>query len=302
MMQTGANIPEKFSQLHREITPLNAGDCLLVFDRERDVFSFPLHFHPEYELNFISNAGGAVRVVGDHSSAISDLELVLVGPNLPHYWKQGECHNKRFHEVTLQFHRNLFQDGLINRNVMAPIKRLLAQSQVGIAFSEQTAEQMYPRMKSLSHKHGFDAFIELLNLLFDLSNVRNQQVLSSTGISAVSDFHNSEKIRQVCDYIEHNYHQKITLNEISGHVNMTTITFSRFMKQRTGKTFIEFLNAYRISVATRLLIESPLQISEIAYRCGFNNLANFNKIFKKNKSVSPTEYRKNLSGKKRVIQ
>ncbi len=292
----------EFSKLHREITPLNAGDCLLVFDRERGVFSFPLHFHPEYELNFISNAAGAVRVVGDHSATISDLELVLVGPNLPHYWDQGECKNKRFHELTLQFHNDLFQDGLLNRNVMAPVKKLLIQSQMGIAFSEQTAENMYPRIKSLSEKHGFDAFIELMSLLFDLANVRNQQVLSSTGISSLSDFHNSEKIKQVCSYIEDNYHQKITLKEMAGHVNMTTITFSRFIKQRTSKTFVEFLNAYRISVATRLLIESPMQISEIAYRCGFNNLANFNKIFRKMKDVSPTEYRKNLSGKKRVIQ
>lgn len=292
----------KFSQLHREITPLNAGDCLLVFDRERDVFSFPLHFHPEYELNFIANAAGAVRVVGDHSSTISDLELVLVGPNLPHYWEQGECRNKRFHELTIQFQRDLFHDTLLNRNVMAPIRKVLTMSQMGIAFSEETIERVYPRIESLSVKHGFDAVIELMTLLFDLANVRNQQVLSSTGISSISDFHNSEKIKQVCDYIEHNYTQKITLDEIASDVNMTNITFSRFIKQRTGKTFVEFLNAYRISVATRLLIETPLQISEIAYRCGFNNLANFNKIFRKNKSLSPTEYRKNLSGKKRVIQ
>ncbi|HKK60969.1 MAG TPA: AraC family transcriptional regulator [Bacteroidales bacterium] len=292
----------KFSQLHREITPLNAGDCLLVFDRERDFFTFPLHFHPEYELNFIANASGAIRVVGDHSSPISDLELVLVGPNLPHYWAQGKFQKKRFHELTIQFQRDLFHDELLNKNVMAPIKQVLNMSLMGIAFSEETIERVYPRLESLSVKHGFDAYIELLTLLFDLANTRNQQVLSSALNSSISDFHNSERIKQVCDYIENNYTRKISLDEIASQVNMTNITFSRFIKQRTGKTFVEFLNSYRISIATRLLIETPLQISEIAYTCGFNNLANFNKIFRKNKSLSPTEYRKNLSGKKRVIQ
>ena len=292
----------KFSQLHREITPLNTGDCLLVFDRERGDFSFPLHFHPEYELNFISNAAGAVRVVGDHRSTISDLELVLVGPNLPHHWDQGECNNRRFHELTIQFHRDLFHESMLNRNVMAPIKKILAQSEMGIAFSEKTIKTVYPRIESLSEKHGFDAVLGLMTLLFDLANVRDQQVLSSTGISSISDFHNSERLKKVYDYIEQNYSQRITLDEIAEHLNMTTITFSRFMKRRTGKTFVEFLNAYRISVATRLLIESTKHISEIAYSCGFNNLANFNKIFKKNKSLSPSEYRENLSGIKRVIR
>jgi YesN/AraC family two-component response regulator len=292
----------KFSQLHREITPLNAEDCLLVFDRERDYFSFPLHFHPEYELNFIANAAGAVRIVGDHRTTISDLELVLVGPNLPHYWDQGECNNKQFHELTIQFHRDLFHESMLNRNVMAPIKKILTQSQMGVAFSEQTITTIYPRIQSLSEKHGFDAVLELMTLLFDLANVRDQQVLSSTGITSISDFHNSEKIKQVYDYIEQNYSQRISLKEMADQLNMTTITFSRFMKRRTGKSFVEFLNAYRISVSTRMLIESTKHISEIAYSCGFNNLANFNKIFKKNKGLSPSEYRENLSGKRRVIR
>lgn len=292
----------EFSQLHREITPLNAGDCLLVFDRERDYFNFPLHFHPEYELNFISNAAGAYRTVGDHFSKISDLELVLIGPNLPHFWDQGDCGKEKFHELTIQFDRDLFDSSLLNRNVMAPIKRILNQSKVGISFSEETIKDVSPRLKNLPKKNGFDAVIELMTLLFDLSNVRNQQTLSSSDISSISDFYNSDKIKQVCNYIEKNYQDKIKLNDIAEHINMTTITFSRFIKQRTGTTFIEFLNSYRISLATRMLIESHMQISEIAYNCGFNNLANFNKIFKKNKSLSPTEYRKNLSGKKRVIQ
>ncbi len=292
----------KYSQLHREITPLQTGDCLLVFDRERDFFSFPLHFHPEYELNFIQNASGAERIVGDHTSTISDLELVLIGPNLPHHWDQGELRNKRFQELTIQFQRDLFQDSLLNRNAMAPIMKLLKQAQMGISFSKETAKSVSPRIKGLSKKNGFDAVMELMNLLFDLANSRNQEILSSTGISTISDFQHNEKLKQICEYIENNYTEKITLNEISAHVNMTTITFSRFIKQRTGKSFVEFLNTYRISMATRLLIESTMHISEIAFRCGFNNLANFNKIFKKNKSLSPTEYRKNLSGIKRVIQ
>src|SRR5699024_6766810 len=95
-------------QILREITPLTKGDCFLIANREKSTFTFPFHSHEEYELNFIENAKNAQRVVGDHIEEIADLELVLLGPNIPHGWFDHQMKSKKVREVTIQFHRDLF--------------------------------------------------------------------------------------------------------------------------------------------------------------------------------------------------
>ncbi len=283
---------------HREITPLTQGDCLMIFDRKKKDFDFPIHFHPEYELNLIINGSGAKRFVGDHVDYITKYELVLTGPNLFHCWEQGNCTSEEIHEITIQFHSDLLEANLLGRNIMKPIKDLLTQAYNGILFPEEVTESMIPKLLKLSKKSGFDSFIDFLNILYDLSNARNQQILSSLQAKH-NCFYNSEKIKKTYEYIQNNFRDRIKLEDLANYLNMTTISFSRLIKQRTGKTFVEFLNDYRIGCASRMLLDSNENIAEIAYKCGFNNLANFNRVFKKNKGCSPTQFKDNFSGIKR---
>src|SRR3954447_26257656 len=94
----------------REITPLTKNDCFTLFYRTKTKFDFPLHYHDEFELNFIRNAKGAKRVIGDHIEEIDELELVLVGSNLPHGWFTYNCKSDLIEEITIQFHRDLFDE------------------------------------------------------------------------------------------------------------------------------------------------------------------------------------------------
>lgn len=287
------------NNIHREITPLTEGDCFLVFNRSKSNFDFPLHFHPEFEINYILNGQGAKRIVGDHTSLIDKYELVLVGSNLYHGWEQGECKSQKIHEITIQFHKDLFHGTLLKRNVMQPIKEMLEMSSRGIEFSQETIKFLQPRIENLAMKKGIDSFIELFSLLYDLSSSRNQQMLS-TMQAGYDDFYNSDKIKAIYEYVETHFLEKIRVEDVAKKLNMTVISFSRLIKQRTGKTFVEFLNAYRIGYATRMLIETNQSISEIAFNCGFNNQANFNRIFKKAKGSSPTEFRETFAGIKRI--
>jgi len=286
--------------IHREITPLSPEDSFLVFDRIKDDFDFPIHFHPEFELNFILNGKGVRRVVGDSLEEIENIELVLVGPNLTHGWEIYNCKNKNIHEITIQFHNDLFGEKLLSRRIMKPIKDMFERSAHGIAFSEKIAREVQPKILRLSKIDSIDYFLELISILHDLANSRKQHLLSSY-TSDNKNFENSDKIKKIYEYIQENYQNKISLKEISDLVNMSPVSFNRFIKKRTGKTFIEYVNDTRIGYAARWLIEKDLSIAEIAFKCGFNNIANFNRVFKKNKSCTPSQYREEFSGIKRVL-
>ena len=285
----------------REITPLTNSDCFTIFTRVKSEFDFPLHYHEELELNFIMNAKGAKRVVGDHITEIDDLELVLVGSNLPHVWQTHKCRSKEIKEITIQFHKDLFDEKFLKRNQMIFIRNLLEMSAKGILFSKQTIRQITPRLMALSQKQGFDSVLELISILHDLSISRNMHTLSNATFNNTELSHNSRRIDKAFEYMNQNFHKNITLTEVSKLVNMTNVSFSRFFKARTGITFMNSLLEVRLGNASRLLIDTTQSVAEVAYNCGFNNISNFNRLFRKKKSCTPKEFRENYSTGSRVF-
>lgn len=288
--------------IHREITPLKDDDCFLIFDRQRGLFTYPIHFHPEYEINFISNAQGARRVVGDHFEEIKELELVMVGPNLYHGWENYKNDGKSLlHEITLQFPRDIFDGPILEKNLLKPVRDMLTNANRGILFSYDTAKMAYGRLESISRKRGFDSFLEFQSLLYDLSISRGQRLLTNISFQRNNDFHNSERIEKIYNHIRANFNKKIMLEEAADLLNMSVVSFSRLIKQRTGKSFVEFVNEIRLGYATRMLIETGKSVSEICYECGFNNISNFNRTFKKKQDCTPSEFRLNFNGVKNVF-
>jgi AraC-like DNA-binding protein len=276
----------------REITPLTQSDCFTVFSRVKYEFDFPLHFHEEFELNFIQNAKGAKRVIGDHIEIIDDLELVFVGPNLQHCWMTHKSKGKEIKEITIQFHRDLFDEKFLHRNQMSFIKNMFEHSKRGILFSKQTTEMIMSRLIKLSQKRGFDSVLELMSILHDLSTSRNMRILSDASFSNTETFsYNSRRVENVMKYLNTNFDKNVSLTEAARIATMTEVSLSRFFKLRTGKTFVDALCEIRLGHASRMLIETTQSVNEIAYKCGFNNMSNFNRIFKKKKNCTPKEFR-----------
>jgi AraC-like DNA-binding protein len=280
------------TKLLREIIPLTQSDCFTLFYRTKTEFDFPIHYHEEFELNFIQDAKGAKRLIGDHMEEIDDLELVLVGPNLQHGWFTHKAGNKEIHEITIQFHRDLFDEKFLHRNQMSLIRNMFERSLRGILFSKETTEYIMPRVKALTQKHGFDSVLELMSILHDLSSSRNMTTLSDLAFSNKETLsYNSRRVERVMSYINNNFDKNITLTEAAKIAGMTEAAFSRFFKLRTGKTFVDTLNEVRLGNASRMLIDTTQSVTEIAYQCGFNNMSNFNRIFKKKKVCTPKEFR-----------
>lgn len=289
------------NKIYREITPLTANDCFMVFARKKNKFDFPLHFHDEFELNFIENAQGAKRVVGDNIDIIDNLELVMVGSNVPHGWFTHETNSEEIHEITIQFHRDLFDEKLLKRNQLSFIRSMLERSARGISFSPETIQMIKPRLIALSQKNGFDSVLELMSILHDLSVSRNIKTLMTSTFANDTLSYSSRRIEKAFEFMRNNYHQDVSLEDIAKIVNMTDVSFSRFIKKRTGKTFIESLNDIRLGHASRLLIDTTLTIAEISFKCGYNNLSYFNRIFKKKHGCTPKEFREDYSGTRTFV-
>ena len=280
------------SKLVREITPLTQGDCFTLFSRTKREFDFPLHYHEELELNFISNGKGAKRVIGDHIDEIDDLELVLVGPNLQHGWFTHKLKGKEVQEITIQIHRDLFDEKFLQRNQMSFIRSMFEKSLRGLLFSRETTEAIKPRLFALTKRHGFDSVLDLLSILHDLSISRNMRTLSDTSFNNTESLsYNSRRINIVMEYLNRNFHKEVSLSEAARQAAMSEVAFSRFFKTRTGKTFVDTLNEIRLGQASRMLIETTQSINEVAFHCGFNNMSNFNRIFRKKKNCTPKEFR-----------
>ncbi len=280
------------ASIMREIIPLTQNDCFTIFSRVKDHFDFPLHTHEEFELNFVDNAKNAKRIIGDHIAEIDNLELVLVGPNLQHGWFTHKCSCKGINEITIQFHKDLFDEKFLRRNQLSFIKNMFDKSMRGILFSQQTIQAIKPRIIDLTKKHGFDSVLELMSILHDLSISRNMKLLSDSSFTNLESLsYNSRRIEKVMEYINNHFDKIITLAEVARIAAMSEVAFSRFFKIRTGNTFIDTLNDIRLGHASRTLIETTNSITEIAYKCGFNNISNFNRIFKKRKNCTPKEFR-----------
>ena len=295
--------PISSTPVMREITPLSERDCFYLADRYKSTFDFPIHSHPEYELNFIGNAAGVQRTVGDHSEAIGDYDLVLItSPNLEHVWEQGECTSKDIREITIQFTSDVLPDSLLSKNQFHSIQRMLERAQCGLAFSLPTIMKVYGKLDALTHQQrGFHAVLAFFELLYELSLAEDSRTLSSSSFARIETRSESRRVAKVQEYIAQHYSEDIRLETLADLVGMTPVAFSRFFHQRTGRTLSNYIIDIRIGTASRLLIDSDLTVAEICYDCGFNTLSNFNRLFRKYKSCSPTEFRENFHKKKVIV-
>ena len=290
------------SRIITEITPLQVEDCFYLIDRYKVCFTYPIHKHTEVELNFVQNCKGAQRVVGDSIEELGECDLALIGSGLEHVWEQGSCKNSRIREITIQFSPDLLGENFLGKNQLASIRKLLDKASRGIAFDMPTIMKVYGMLDEITHTQpGFYRVIKLMSILYELSIVENTKTLSSTSFAHSSTSSDSRRVQKVKAYIVDNFNQEIRLQELSDLVGMTPTAFSRFFKLRTGKTISDYIIDIRLGIASRKLVDSTMSIAEICYDCGFNNISNFNRIFKSRKGCSPKSFRDNYRKKSVII-
>jgi AraC-like DNA-binding protein len=290
------------SRVIREITPLMGKDALYIADRRKKEFTYPIHNHEVFELNFVEHAPGVRRIVGDSNEVISDYDLVLItSPDLEHVWEQNTCVSDDIREITVQFYLDMSDDGFLSRNPFYSLRKMLKEARKGLAFPMPAIMRVYQQLDTLSSvKDGFYAVMQFMTILYELSRCEGARTLATSSFAKVEVESDSRRVLKVKNYIAKNYMDEIRLNTLADIAGMSPSAFSRFFKLHTGRNLSEYIIEMRLGYASRMLVDTAKSVAEISFQSGFNNLSNFNRIFKKKKGCSPSEFRENYH-KTRII-
>ncbi len=281
--------------MHEQLT-IYAGTPIIARHYDYDKFTFPWHVHNEFEIIHVKESSGE-RFVADSMEIFQPYDLTLVGHSVPHYMKSATEYetgdpSKRVKGTIIQFEEEFMSHAINNYADLTHIKKLLDESGRGIHFPYPANQEIITCIEQLPDSKGTMRIINLLHLLDLMANFKEKRYLGSVHFCQSISLTMDQRMEKILTYLSGHFREDIDLNEISSLVAMNTSSFCRYFKERSGKTFTEYMLDLRIGYACKLLVENTMDVIQISIECGFNTIAHFNRIFKRNTGLTPTEYRK----------
>jgi len=282
------------SHIYREQTPLSQNGLYFAKNTPEDPAEFSLHYHEEFELTLVRGVNGK-RIVGNVVDDFVGKDLVLVCPNALHDYRwDPEFPNA---DVTvLQFSREAVHWPMFSKDELRPIYKMLslAMNGSGLRFATESADIIQDRFLKLPKSEGIEGVLLFLEILYDLAVKGEFTLIAPVGDQGINIETDSKRIARIISFVHQNYMNRITLEDIGELVQMSPEGVSRFFKSKTRQTFLNFLNNYRLNHVIDRMLKTDDFISEICYECGFNNISNFNRFFKKKIGMTPSEYRDHI--------
>jgi len=259
------------------------------------------HYHEELELIYFKKGEGT-QFIGDNISRFKSGEVVLVGANLPHYWRFDEIYFKS-NEISADVYVIHFQSHFLGEKFLEvpenrELKKLISNSARGLQIQSPQLKRIINLIIKTVEASDHRRLIGLLEVLNEISaseNVLNPIASIGFKYNYLSD--EKEQIQNIYNYVFNNYQKKISLHEIAEIAKVSPNTFCKFFKSRSKKNFTDFVNEIRVGQACKLLIERKLRVNEVCFESGFNNFASFHKCFKKLTGKSPLHYQKMFESK-----
>lgn len=246
------------------------------------------HIHPEYELVYVKNGSGTIRI-GNKTERYSNGILIFLGPNIPHIdFGNKDCPDNL--EVVIQFGRELIEEKLTVFPEFKNIKNLMHRSKSVLLFENDIRKDLsmqFEKFDGLNQAQRLILFIAILEKLSECDTYRSILDPSSLQSFKTSDV---KRLETIFEYVNESYDGTLTAGQMASHLGLTTNSFCRLFKRMTNKTFIQFVNEFRIRKATELFNETSLSVSEVMYQCGFNDASYFTKQFKKYQGVTPSSH------------
>jgi AraC-like DNA-binding protein len=250
------------------------------------------HFHPELELTHIVKGRGT-RFVGDNIEFFQDGDLILVGSNLPHVWKNQNKESELSVARVVQFLPNFMGEDILKLVEFKNIQKLLIKSSFGLKIEGEVKVLILGFLNKLFKTEDPLERIILIIKMLDCLGTSDETIPISKSLFLVElDKQNKDRLNRVIDYTITNFASKIMLEDVASISNMSVSNFCKFFKVRVKKTYVQYLTEVRIGMSCKMLIENQLSINRIAYDSGFVNISNFNRAFKLNKNMTPFSYRK----------
>jgi AraC-like DNA-binding protein len=262
--------------------------------REMPHFTYPWHFHPEYEILYVIEGSGT-SFVADSIEGFQSGDLALIGSNLPHFWRSDEIYlnsggDLKIKYIVIQFPPDFLKEEIANYPEFHPIGELFERAAQGIRFNPDFTNKISKKLVKISKISGFDRIILLQELLHELAKTHAYKLLAGELYHTDNPGFTNFRLTKVLQFLNTNYQRKIELEKVANIANLHPAAFCRFFKEKSGKSLSEYVNDLRIGYACRLIIDGKLSVSQISFESGFNNLSNFNRTFKKHTGFTPTNY------------
>jgi AraC-like DNA-binding protein len=274
----------------------NPGQSYLVKRLKEPFFDPNWHFHPHYQL-FTVLKGTGTRFVGDDIRQFREGDTVFLAPNMPHLWRSDREYFEKdptlmAEGIVVYFKGNFLGDTFFEKSEMFDIKSFLKKSERGLDVTGRLKIEIIQDLQALTGMNGFPGILKLLSMLHKLSASTNFHFIASSSYSNTHKISETERMRLVHEYVLKHFRENITLSTVAGLANMTEAAFCRYFKNRTNKTFSDFVKEIRIGYACKLLQDGHKSISQICFESGYPTVSNFNSQFKSLKGISPKEYQK----------
>jgi AraC-like DNA-binding protein len=278
-----------------EHLPLQAEESFVVKFFDYDYYPTPWHFHPEYELVLVTESTGK-RFIGDDIRDFMPGDLAFIGPHLPHLYRNDSAYfegqsSDRAKSIVIHFLKSSFGESFFALPESRGIKTLLENSVRGFQVVGNTNKVVAAIMHEMCEMKGMKRWLKLVEILEILASSNELQYISRGNLQG-SNEGESTRINTIFEFVMKNFHREISLSEVADIVSLSENSFSRFFSKRTRKTFVSFVNEVRLSHACKLLSENKLSVTDVSLECGFSNLSNFNRQFKKVYQTTPLAYRK----------
>jgi len=263
-------------------------------------FTFPWHYHSEYEILYVIKSYGT-RYVGDHVGNFSEGNLLLVGSNVPHLWKNApefyaENTPLRVNAIVIQFPEDFVQGLRQSYPEFQNVRELLIRSERGICFEGGESKILGDKLVNLLNLSGLERLLSFLKILEEMALAKDYKLLASEAYKTSVALGTEQRLAKILNYIQLNYQNEISVGDLAKKFNMNTSALCRYFKEKTSKPIVQYVNEMRVGYACKLLLDQALTVSEICYASGFNNIANFNRMFKRINGCSPKVYRVRIKG------
>ncbi|WP_421824415.1 AraC family transcriptional regulator [Flagellimonas oceanensis] len=247
------------------------------------------HYHPELEMVYIVQGRGTLYV-GDFIGHFEQDNIFLLGSNLPHMFDSDVNQDTVSKSIVLHFNPT-YLDKLGTNHQFDFLHYVTGICERGMMIDRSQSKSFLPLFNELAKMHDMERNLQALRILFKVSQNKNYSKLGSTNWTENFIAHDN-RLNKVLEYIMMHFKGVIDLETVADMAGMNKSSFCRYFKQKTNKTFVDYVNNVRINYACRLLRDKGKKnsISLACFESGFNSLSYFNRIFKKHLGCAPSEY------------